>query len=52
MKTTEDKTGDFAPLVEDIIELGTASVETKGLGAIPFPDSSQPTRSQVGIQHD
>lgn len=51
MEKTE-KTVDYAPLVDDIIELGTASVETKGLGIVPQPDSGQPTRPGFGIQHD
>ena len=34
------------------IDLGTASVETKGGGAYIQPDTNQPSRQAFGIQDD
>lgn len=51
MKTTEDKTGDLAPLVEDIIELGTASTETQGVGG-DQPDGINQRFLNAGITQD
>ncbi len=35
-----------------VITLGTVSVETKGGGVLPQPDSNQPARQGIGIQQD
>ncbi|ESQ78680.1 benenodin family lasso peptide [Asticcacaulis sp. YBE204] len=47
---TNDKPVDYAPLVEDIIELGTASVETQG-GAQGGPEPSD-QQNRMGISED
>ena len=41
-----------SPDPHDLVALGKASIETKGGGANPQPDSNQPTRQAFGIQND
>lgn len=48
MNTQTEKTTDFAPLVEDIIELGVASVDTLGPPGSGEANGYQPT----GISED
>jgi hypothetical protein len=45
-----EKPVDYAPLVEDIIELGTASVDTQG-GAPGGPEPSD-QQARMGISED
>lgn len=39
-------------LAPHTIDLGKASIETKGGGAYPQPDTNQPSRQAFGIQDD